>query len=76
MLAVVSTLTPETSPDARAWGLCATCIHHVVITSDRGSRFVQCGLARRDPRFPKYPVVPVRGCGGYAAAPVEPDPSS
>jgi hypothetical protein len=68
MLAVVATPTPDPERDAQAWGLCATCLHHVVITSDRGSRFVRCGRARVDPRFPRYPVVPVRRCDGYEAA--------
>ena len=50
---------------AAAWGLCATCTHHLVITSDRGSAFVQCGLSKTDPRFPRYPRVPVLACSGY-----------
>ena len=66
MLAVVAESPAAAPPDAQAWGLCATCAHHAAITSDRGSRFVLCGLARRDPRFPKYPRVPVRRCDGYS----------
>lgn len=50
---------------ARIWGLCATCRHLVVITSDRGSTFVQCGLAKTDQRFRKYPPLPVLVCAGY-----------
>jgi hypothetical protein len=64
---VVST-PPTGTPDAQPWGLCAACRHHVVITSDRGSRFVMCALAKIDPRFPRYPAVPVRRCDGYQAA--------
>jgi hypothetical protein len=50
---------------ARSWGLCASCAHAQVITTDRGSRFVQCGLARIDPRYAKYPRIPVTQCAGY-----------
>jgi hypothetical protein len=52
---------------ARQWGLCATCRHLVVIRSDRGSVFVQCGLAKVDPRFPRYPPLPVIACAGHIA---------
>mgnify|MGYP006285599195 FL=1 len=48
------------------WGLCATCVHARVIESDKGSAFVQCGLAKEDPRYRKYPHVPVVRCGGWA----------
>jgi hypothetical protein len=47
------------------WGLCASCVHAKEIASDRGSRFVQCGLAATDPRFPRYPRTPVLACDGY-----------
>jgi hypothetical protein len=45
-------------------GLCATCVHLRVLASKR-SVFVRCGLAEVDPRFPKYPPLPVVACGGY-----------
>jgi len=63
---------PRTAPRGageREWGLCASCVHAIVITSDRGSKFVQCGLAKTDPRFPRYPGVPVFACAGYVARP-------
>ncbi len=46
-------------------GLCATCLHQRIITSDRGSRFVMCGLSATDRRFPRYPALPVVACDGY-----------
>ena len=49
---------------ARA-GLCAICAHARVIGNDRGSRFYLCELARTDPRFPRYPRLPVTCCAGY-----------
>ena len=46
-------------------GLCATCTHVETIRSDRGSIFYRCDLAASDPRFPKYPRLPVLVCSGY-----------
>jgi hypothetical protein len=45
-------------------GLCATC-EHLRLLASRRSVFVRCGLAAVDARFPKYPPLPVRACGGY-----------
>jgi hypothetical protein len=47
-------------------GLCANCGHARVIESARGSKFVLCGLAATDARFPKYPRLPVLQCVGYS----------
>jgi len=46
-------------------GLCATCAHVAVIVSDRGSRFYRCERSKTDPRFPRYPPLPVVRCIGY-----------
>jgi hypothetical protein len=46
-------------------GLCSTCRHAAVIVSDRGSRFYRCGRAATDPRFRRYPPLPVISCIGY-----------
>ena len=51
--------------EATRAGLCATCRHAAVIVSDRGARFYRCERARTDPRFPRYPPLPVRACIGY-----------
>jgi hypothetical protein len=45
-------------------GLCATCVHLRLLASKR-SVFVRCGLAATDPRFPRYPGLPVVACSGY-----------
>jgi hypothetical protein len=50
--------------DARA-GLCASCRHAEMVTSSRGSTFYLCRLANSDPRFVKYPALPVFECAGY-----------
>lgn len=46
-------------------GLCGDCVNARIITSDRGSTFVQCQLSFTDSRFAKYPRLPVLTCGGY-----------
>ena len=50
-------------------GLCATCRHVKALGNDRGSVFYMCTLAERDPRFRRYPPLPVRNCDGYEPAP-------
>jgi 3-isopropylmalate/(R)-2-methylmalate dehydratase small subunit len=40
--------------------------------SARGSRFYLCRLSFRDPRFPRYPPIPVVRCAGYEPAPQSP----
>ena len=51
--------------EAMLIGLCASCQHAQRIKSDRGSEFVRCGRAATDPRFIKYPRLPVTQCMGY-----------
>jgi hypothetical protein len=46
-------------------GLCASCTHARRIASDRGSVFILCELSFTDPRFPKYPRLPVLSCSGH-----------
>jgi hypothetical protein len=46
-------------------GLCGTCRHARVITTDRGSRFWLCQRSASDPRFPRYPALPVARCPGF-----------
>jgi hypothetical protein len=45
-------------------GLCAGCLHLELADSGR-SVFVRCGLAASDPRFARYPPLPVAACSGY-----------
>lgn len=49
-------------------GLCEACRHSRRIVSDRGSAFYLCQLSFSDPRFPKYPPLPVLECPGYSVA--------
>jgi hypothetical protein len=49
-------------------GLCMRCRHARVVAHPRGGpAYYRCGLHDTDPRFPKYPALPVRTCGGFAA---------
>jgi hypothetical protein len=59
----------QTTSAGKAVGLCATCGNSRIVRSDRGSAFYRCLLSAGDPRFPKYPRLPVLVCPGYAAAP-------
>jgi hypothetical protein len=58
----------------RRAGLCATCAHARRVTSARGSVFVLCERSRSDPRYPKYPLLPVLRCHGHEPPPVEARP--
>jgi len=59
---------PPTSPsESQRAGLCASCRHAELVTSSRGATFYRCGLSDRDPRFPRYPSLPVLVCRGYEA---------
>jgi hypothetical protein len=49
-------------------GLCERCRHGRTILTDRESRFWLCQRSATDPRFPKYPVLPVLQCIGYEPA--------
>jgi hypothetical protein len=57
-------MTPRT-PNA---GLCAICLHARIVESGRGSRFYLCQRSQTDPRFKKYPALPVLRCAGFEDA--------
>ncbi|MGH7390271.1 MAG: hypothetical protein ACREM3_12560 [Candidatus Rokuibacteriota bacterium] len=48
-------------------GLCAQCVHADVVTSARASTFWRCRVSEHDPRFPKYPRLPVLACPAFVA---------
>src|SRR5688572_16590160 len=52
--------------DRQAAGLCERCVHHVWIRNDRGSEFLRCRLSDTDPRFARFPALPVLACGGFS----------
>jgi len=49
-------------------GLCASCTHARAVEAAR-STFFLCGLSFTDPRFPRYPRLPVLACKGYVEQP-------
>lgn len=62
-------------PEDAAVGLCATCRYQRTVSGAR-SAFSLCERSFTDPRFAKYPPLPVWRCPGYvvrsAAAPPPP----
>ena len=46
-------------------GLCAACRHARRVESARGARFWLCAGSADDPRFAKYPRLPVLRCPGF-----------
>ncbi|MCC6959979.1 MAG: hypothetical protein IT301_09035 [Dehalococcoidia bacterium] len=49
-------------------GLCASCIHSRQVVSGRASVFWLCERSKADPRFRKYPPIPVVRCEGFERA--------
>src|SRR5262249_17148573 len=45
--------------EGEAIGLCASCRHVRRVETERGSVFYRCARAATDPRFRKYPPLPV-----------------
>ena len=62
----------QVSRDSRRAGLCGDCVHSREVESARGSTFILCNLSLTDPRFPKYPRLPVLSCDGYKKKPWTP----
>jgi hypothetical protein len=46
-------------------GLCNACVHQRVVGNTRGSVFSMCEKSKEDPRFSKYPRIPVIECVGF-----------
>jgi len=46
-------------------GLCFACQYARRVCTDRGSVFYQCQRSATDPRYSKYPRLPVIRCPGY-----------
>jgi len=58
-------------------GLCENCRYVKRLANNRGSVFYMCEKASSDPRFPRYPRLPVLRCTGFelneSNAPPKPD---
>jgi hypothetical protein len=55
-------------------GLCDTCRHQQIVRNTRGSTFSLCRRSKTEPRFPRYPRLPVVECAGWEQR--SPSPSS
>jgi hypothetical protein len=62
------------SPDPNV-GLCAICRHASRVVTPR-SRFWLCRLAATDPRFDRYPRLPVLSCPGHEVGRPEEGPGA
>ena len=49
-------------------GLCGVCRHSRVIETRTGSVFRLCERSKTDPRYPRYPPLPVFRCPGFEPA--------
>ena len=56
---------PLTPPPQSPGGVCGTCRGVRTVTPRRGSVFYRCARADVDPRFVRYPPLPVLACPGY-----------
>jgi hypothetical protein len=52
-------------PATAANGLCDSCVHQQLVPNTRGSVFSLCLRSRSDPRYRRYPRVPVLACPGH-----------
>jgi hypothetical protein len=59
--------------DAPPAGLCERCRNVKVVETRKGSCFYLCMLSEIDPRFPRYPRIPVVRCLGYVPADAPPE---
>lgn len=50
-------------------GLCASCAYAIRQEGTRGASFWRCLRAEDDPRYRRYPPLPVRECPGHEAGP-------
>ena len=62
---------PKISPDV---GLCSACTFVRRVESRRGSVFYRCERSAEDPRYPKYPPLPVLTCPGFVVMDPAPRP--
>lgn len=54
---------PGQATDRR--GLCVHCAHVRLVEGRGASVFYLCERSFADPRFPRYPTIPVLGCPGF-----------
>jgi hypothetical protein len=52
-------------------GLCNSCKWQRLVRTTRGSVFSLCERHRSDPRYAKYPPIPVLACPGFERLPAD-----
>ena len=74
---------PRASPASLTWqpvepqgadlrdrvGLCLGCRHVRIVVARAGNRYYRCERSTFDPRYPKYPPLPVLACAGREEPP-------
>jgi len=65
----VTILVHMSAPDA---GLCPTCRFVRLVPSVRNATYYRCGRSDDDPRYSRFPRLPVVSCPGYERRPIEP----
>jgi hypothetical protein len=53
-------------------GLCDRCLRQRLVRNTRGSVFSLCERSKTDPRYPKYPRMPVLECPGFESSEEKP----
>jgi hypothetical protein len=48
-------------------GLCGRCTHALIRPTNKGTTYLRCDRAGSDPRFPRYPRLPMISCPGFIA---------
>jgi hypothetical protein len=69
-------LSVGTMPAMTTIGLCGACTRARRIRSGKGSTFILCERSRDDPRYVRYPRLPMLDCPGFepGSPPSGPDP--
>lgn len=60
---------PPSAQEIYGAGCCEHCEHSHVQRGTNDKRFWRCRLSEDDPRFPRYPPLPVIRCVGFRHAP-------
>ena len=58
-------MTDPVSRLRRIAGLCGSCRHALLRPTQKDTVYLRCGLAATDPRYAKYPQLPVLRCPGH-----------
>ena len=61
----------DSDPSGIPAGLCGSCRHARRVVTPR-SVFLRCALSATDPRFERYPRLPMLACEGHAPLPDDP----